>query len=293
MKIAGFTFIRNAVQNDYSILEAIHSILPICDEFIVAHGNSSDTTLALIESIKSPKIKIIQTTWDDTLREGGKTFALETDKAFAAISPDMDWAFYIQGDECVHEKYLETIKKEMEICLPNKKIEGLLFKYKHFYGSYDFYAHSRRWYHREIRIIRNIKGMQSYKDAQGFRLYGHKLKVKLIDAYMYHYGWVKAPNGLKTKIKNTGQFYSSDDEWIENTYNEEFTFDYGNAERLLKFNETHPKVFQERVKRVNWNFSFDPTKIKNKLDFRRKLLAKIEDVTGVRLFAYKNYKRIK
>ncbi|WP_309608879.1 glycosyltransferase family 2 protein [Flavobacterium sp.] len=293
MKVAGFTFIRNAVQNDYSIVEAIESILPICDEFIVAHGNSNDDTLALIESIKSPKIKIIQTIWDDTVREGGKTFALETDKAFAAISPDMDWAFYIQGDECVHEKYLDTIKKEMEICLPNKKIEGLLFKYKHFYGSYDFYAHSRRWYHREIRIIRNIKGMQSYRDAQGFRFNGHKLKVKLIDAFMYHYGWVKAPNGLKTKIKNTGQFYSSDDEWIENTYNEDFVFDYGNAERLVKFDDTHPKVFQERVERINWKFTFDPRDLSNRLDFRRKFLGMFEQFTGVRLFAYKNYKRVK
>jgi hypothetical protein len=293
MKVAGFTFIRNAVQNDYSILEAIHSILPICDEFVVAHGNSSDTTLELIKSINSPKIKIIETVWDDTVREGGKTFALETDKAFQAISPEMDWAFYIQGDECVHEKYLDTIKKEMEICLNNKKIEGLLFKYKHFYGSYDYYAHSRRWYHREIRIVRNIKGMQSYKDAQGFRFNGQKLKVKLIDAYMYHYGWVKPPNGLKTKIKNTGQFYSSDDEWIEKTYNEDFVFDYNNAEKLIKFNDSHPKVFQERVDRINWKFTFDPTVLKNRLDFRRKFLGKFEDITGIRLFAYKNYKRIK
>jgi hypothetical protein len=292
MKVAGFTFIRNAVQNDYSIVEAITSILPICDEFIVAHGNSTDETLALIESINSPKIKIINTVWDDSVREGGKTFALETDKAFQAISPDADWAFYIQGDECVHEKYLETIKKEMEICLNNKKIEGLLFKYKHFYGSYDFFAHSRRWYHREIRVVKNLKGIQSYKDAQGFRLDGRKIKVKLIDAYVYHYGWVKPPQGLKTKIKNTGQFYTSDDQWIENTYNEDYVFDYGNAERLLKFDGTHPKVFQERVNRVNWKFNFDPTELANKLDFRRKILAKIEDLTGVRLFAYKNYKRI-
>ncbi|MPT35696.1 MAG: glycosyltransferase family 2 protein, partial [Flavobacterium sp.] len=101
MKVAGFTFIRNAVQNDYSIVEAITSILPICDEFIVAHGNSTDTTLDLIKSIDSPKIKIIETVWDDSVREGGRTFALETNKAFKAISPDVDWAFYIQGDECV------------------------------------------------------------------------------------------------------------------------------------------------------------------------------------------------
>lgn len=293
MKVAGFTFIRNAVQNDYSIVEAITSILPICDEFVVAHGNSTDTTLELIKSIDSPKIKIIETVWDDTLREGGRTFALETDKAFKAISPDVDWAFYIQGDECVHEKYLDTIRKEMELSLNDPKIEGLLFNYTHFYGSYDFYAHSRRWYRREIRIVRNLPGMESYKDAQGFRFNGRKLKVKHIAPYIYHYGWVKAPGGLKTKVKNTGRFYNSDDEWIDRTYNEDYEFDYGNAERLLKFKGTHPQVFQERVNRSNWKFSFDPTKMGRKLNFRRKLLAFIEDLTGKRLFEYRNYEIVK
>ncbi|WP_246230289.1 hypothetical protein [Mucilaginibacter humi] len=89
--------------------------MPICDEFIVALGNSDDDTEKLVRAIDSPKIKIINTVWDETIREGGAVFAAETDKAFAAISPDVDWAFYIRGDECVHEKYLPTIKKKWKI----------------------------------------------------------------------------------------------------------------------------------------------------------------------------------
>lgn len=292
MKVAGFTFIRNAVKNDYTVLEAIQSILPICDEFIVAHGNSDDETLALLQSLKDPKIKIIQTQWNDNLREGGTVFALETDKAFEAISTDVDWAFYIQGDECVHEKYLVTIQKEMEICLKNPKIEGLLFHYKHFYGSYDYFAHSRRWYRREIRIVKNIKGIHSYKDAQGFRLDNRKIKVKLIDAYIYHYGWVKPPKGLTNKVRNFNTFYNSDDEWISETYPLAADFDYGNADHLIAFEETHPKVFSDRINKTNWKFEIDPTKIKNKISLRRKFLAYFEEITGIRLFEYKNYKRI-
>jgi hypothetical protein len=104
MKVSGFTFIKNASQNDYPIVEAISSILPLCDEFIVAHGNSNDDTLSLIKSINSDKIKIIDTVWEDDLREGGKVFALETDKAFQAIADNSDWAIYIQGDEIIHER---------------------------------------------------------------------------------------------------------------------------------------------------------------------------------------------
>lgn len=293
MKVAGFTFIRNAVKNDYSIVEAISSILPICDEFIVAHGNSDDETLALIESIQSPKIKIIPTVWNDELREGGKTFALETDKAFNAISKDVDWAFYIQGDECVHEKYLKTIKQEMELSLSNPKIEGLLFNYKHFYGSYDFYAHSRRWYRKEIRIIKNLSGMHSYKDAQGFRYNNQKIKVKQIDAYIYHYGWVKPPQGLNNKVRNFNKFYTDSDEWIDSTYPELAEFDYQNADQLFKFTESHPSVMQPRILKSNWKFNFDPTQSKKKLPLRRKILAWIEQSTGIRLFEYKNYKKVK
>src|SRR5690242_8873082 len=102
MKVAGFTFIRNAVKFDYPVREAILSILPLCDEFIVALGNSDDSTEELIRSIPSDKIKIIRTVWDDSFREGGRTFALETDKAFRAVSTDADWCFYIQGDEMLH-----------------------------------------------------------------------------------------------------------------------------------------------------------------------------------------------
>ncbi|RYE23109.1 MAG: glycosyltransferase family 2 protein, partial [Sphingobacteriaceae bacterium] len=40
MKVAGFTFIRNAIQYDYPIVEAITSVLPLCDEFIIAIGAS-------------------------------------------------------------------------------------------------------------------------------------------------------------------------------------------------------------------------------------------------------------
>jgi len=292
MKVAGFTFIRNAVKNDYPVVEAITSILPICDEFVVALGNSDDGTEELVKGIDSPKIRIIHTTWDETIREGGAIFAAETDKAFAAISPDADWAFYIQGDECVHEKYLQLIRKEMEDNLNNPKVEGLLLKYLHFYGSYDYYGHSRRWYRREIRVLRNNKAVHSYRDAQGFRLNGRKINVKLINAYIYHYGWVKPPAGLKNKLRNFNQFYH-DDTWLAENLPETYEFDYKNADRLVHFTGTHPAVMQKRVAATNWNLNIDLKALHKKMNFRRKALQKIEDLTGWRISEYRNYKIVK
>jgi len=292
MKVAGFTFIRNAVKNDYPVVEAITSILPVCDEFVVALGNSADETEALIRAINSSKIKILNTVWDESIREGGTVFAAETDKAFAAISPDADWGFYIQGDECVHERYLPLIKKEMEDNLHDHRIEGLLFKYLHFYGSYDFYSHSRRWYRREIRIVRNSKHIHSHRDAQGFRWDNRKINVKLIDAYIYHYGWVKPPKGLQNKVVNFNQFYH-DDSWMAQNMGETFKFDFANADRLLPFTGTHPAVMQRRVAAQNWKLDFDPVAIKKKMSLRRRILQMIEDWTGWRISEYRNYKILK
>ena len=42
MRISGFTFVRNAIDLYYPVVESITSILPICDEFVVAAGDSSD-----------------------------------------------------------------------------------------------------------------------------------------------------------------------------------------------------------------------------------------------------------
>ena len=290
MKVSGFTFIRNAVKNDYPIAEAIQSILTLCDEFVVAVGDSEDETLRLIENINSPKIRIIHTVWDTSVREGGRTFALETDKAYAAISPDTDWAFYIQGDECIHEKYLPVIRKAMEDNLHNEEVEGLLLKYLHFYGSYDYYGDSRRWYRREIRVLRNNKAIHSYRDAQGFRISGRKLKVKLIDAYVYHYGWVKPPDGLVRKTMNFNLYYDANA--IETTVPETAEFDYGNADMMRRFAGTHPKVMLPRIKAVNWNFTFDPTKVKSSHSLRRRLLHKFYEWTGIRIGEYRNYKII-
>jgi len=290
MKIAGFSFIRNAIVNDYPIVEAITSILPLCDEFVIAVGESDDDTLGMIKSIGSPKIRIIETIWEDQLREGGAVFAKETNKAFQAISPDIDWAFYIQGDECVHEKYLDLIRAEMENNLKKPHIEGLLFKYRHFYGSYDYTAESRRWYRREIRVIKNLPGMQAYRDAQGFRKNGQKINVKLIDAYIYHYGWVKPPEGISAKMNNFNKFYH-DDDWVEQYSPISNTFDYGNADKVLHFTETSPAVMRKKIAHANWKFEFDPTKQEINKNFKRKLLQWIEDTTGLRLFEYKNYIR--
>ena len=290
MKVAGFTIIRNAIKFDYPVVEAITSILPICDEFIVAVGNSEDETLQLIKGINSPKIKIIETVWDDSLRQGGQVLAIETNKAFDAISKDVDWCFYIQSDECVHEKHLASIKEAMQKYKDDKQVEGLLFNYVHFYGTYNYVGNSRRWYRKEIRIIKNDKSIRSYKDAQGFRKTDNsKLNVKPISAEIYHYGWVKPPKAQQAKQEHFHKMWH-DDEWMKKNIAQVEEFDYSQIDSLEEFKGTHPQVFQNRVKVADWNFKFDQSQIQ--LSLKDKFLLFIEKTTGWKVGEYKNYKEI-
>lgn len=290
MKVSGFTFVKNALIYDYPVVESIRSILPVCDEVVVAVGNSEDATRDLISQIGSEKIRIIDTVWDETLREGGKVLAVETDKAFAEIAPDADWAFYIQGDEVIHEKYLPAVREAMEKYRDSPGVDGLLFKYLHFYGSYDYVGASANWYPHEIRVVKNDRSIRSYRDAQGFRKSDNsKLKVVPVDAYIYHYGWVKDPRAMQKKRQNFNRLWH-DDRWIEENIEKVEAFDYEKHVReLRRFDGTHPAVMQQRISTRNWQFDHDISHSRRSAKDRVKGVLKKMGIDT----SYRNYEIVK
>ncbi|MEX1138958.1 MAG: glycosyltransferase family 2 protein [Bacteroidota bacterium] len=285
MKVSGFSFVRNAIAFDYPFLESIQSVLPLCDEFVIAVGKSDDATLERIESLRSPKIVTIPTVWDDNLRNGGVILAQQTNIALNHVSGD--WAIYLQADEVVHEKDLPAIRKSMEEALEDKRVEGLLFSYKHFYGSYGYIGASRRWYRNEIRVVRPAIGVRSWGDAQGFPIAGRKMRVKLVDASIYHYGWVKSPARQQAKQRTFNRYWH-DDSWMEQNVYTSSEFDYSSGGRLEQFTGTHPAVMKERVAGQDWYFSYDPAKMNQPLVERT--LDRFESATGLRPWEYRNYK---
>ncbi|NCW11713.1 MAG: glycosyltransferase family 2 protein [Chitinophagia bacterium] len=290
MKVAGFTIIKNAVVNDFPIVEAIRSVLPVVDEMIVLIGDSNDDTIALIESIGDPKIKIHHSVWDKNLRKGGVVLAVETDKAFQYIDDSFTWAFYIQGDEVVHEKYHDAIKKGCAQYAEDMEVQGLLFKYKHFFGTYDYVGDSRKWYSHEVRIIRNNKKISAYRDAQGFRIGTSKLPVAALDASIYHYGWVKSPEQMRKKQKESSVFWH-DDQAMEKIKQSPDYYDFTGFDSLEKFTGTHPTVMLDRIKQKNWVIDLDISK--KKFSFKNKCLYYFEKWTGIRPFDFRNYKIIR
>jgi hypothetical protein len=292
MKVAGFTFIRNAILLDFPVKEAIASVLPLCDHFFVAVGKSDDDTLGWIRSIAPEKIIITETVWDQELVSGGAVYAAETDKAFDSVPEEYDWCIYIQGDEVLHEKYLPVVRKAMEDCLERKEAEGLLFGFRHFYATYDYVGDSRKWYRKEIRVIRNDKTIRSYRDAQGFRKTGKKLKVVAVEAEIYHYGWVRHPEIMQEKINAVKKYYQGISDEEIHRKEEAALFDYGRRyDALARFTDTHPAVMLERISRLNWQMDVDLKKIHMKA--RYKFLYRFEKWFGIRLFEYRNYTLIK
>jgi hypothetical protein len=288
MKVSGFSFIRNGQKFGYPFVEAIKSILPICDDFYIAVGNSDDETLDIVKSIDPQKIKIIETVWDDSLRAGGQVLAVETNKAFKAIPKDTDWAFYIQGDEVVHEQYHDTILNAMKKWENDEKVDGLLFKYLHFYGSYDYIGSSEKWYPREIRVIKNNKNIYSYRDAQGFRKDNNqKLRVKPIEAYIFHYGWVKDPRTQNAKIENFVRLYHSDEKLAKLNQLKVDEFDYSGIDSLALFEGTHPIVMEDLISKKNWTFDYDLSW--NKVTLKSRFKRIVKRLTGIEI-GYKNYK---
>jgi len=298
MILSGFSYIRNGFEYGYPFLESIQSILPICDEFVIAVGDSNGGTREAIENLKSPKIRIIDTVWDEGLREGGKIFAQQANIAADHISGD--WGIHLQADEVIHENDLYKIRDAILRYHHDKRVEALLFKYLHFWGGYNYIGTTRRWHRYEVRVIRNIKTIRAYRDSQGFRRYssqeaheknekGEKLKVKKVDVTIYHYNFVRDPKSMKKKANYFHRFWH-DDDWLRKNILREEEFDFNDIDELKLFKGTHPEIMHQRIKQQDWEFKFD--KSKTNFTLKDKILYTIEKITGWRIGEYKNYKLI-
>jgi hypothetical protein len=311
MTISGFTMVRNGTKLYYPIKEAIASILPICDEFVVALGNCDpdDRTLQEIQSLNSDKIRIIHTVWDLEKYPRGMEHAHQTDIAKEACTGD--WLFYVQSDEVVHEDDLPRIRRRCEELLPDQSVEGILFRYRHFWGDYQHYITSHAWYANEIRIVRNDKDIHSWESAQSFRRIPDfdgvnyrqregtfKLKVARVDAYIFHYGWVRPPQYMQTKRRVFEGIHQGEARAAEMLSGEGQEFDFGNMSHLSVYRHTHPAVMEERVRQFNWgdalrnttNYSSVARHKHERLKYRVLTFIEQTFLGGRQIMSFKNYR---
>lgn len=308
MTISGYTFVRNAVKLAYPLKESIISILDLVDEFVIAYcpGDEDDTTLELINSIGSRKIRIVDAKWEPEKFKQNTLYSHLSD--IAKNSCTGDWLFYLQVDEVVHEKYINIIKNACSNYLNNDETEGLLFSYRHFWGDYNHSFTHHGWYPKEIRIIKNLAEIHSWRDAQSFRYYkdfkpttefyqkkdgARKLNVALIPAEIYHYGWVRPPSTMSNKQRRMDKTWDP-----ERTDRHIVPYDYGPLDRVPEFKDSHPLIMKDRILAFNWKselqykgaIASDRALHKHEqLKYRIKTWIEINLLRGAEIGGFKNY----
>jgi len=292
MIIEGFTYVRNGIRMGYPFLASIQCLLPIVDKIFVVVGDSDDGTRESILALGSDKVEIIDSVWDNQLRDGGSIFRLQSNLGIEALSGD--WAIHIQADEVISEKQIYELKRQIERADKIDEVDGLLMPYYHFWGDYQHIRNTRRTHDFEIRAFKTNRNVRSYRDSQGFRIYepnnadakGTKLRVLKTDIRIFHYSYTRNPSLMKMKANYFHRFWHSD-EWLKaNT--KATNFDFNEVDKLEYFNGEHPALMASFMAQKDWQFDYDPRKSNMKL--KDKVLYWVEKTFGVRPFAYKNYK---
>jgi hypothetical protein len=253
MKISGFSFGRNLIELDYPVVESITSVLPLVDEFIFNAGDSRDATTDLVRSIGSPKLKIISSVWDDSLRKDGLIFSEQAKHAFRQCSGE--WALFVNADEVLHEKDYESIRKALRKYQDQAQILGLMFRYYHF--DADFWSLNPWRYHKEIRLVRKDGRVEPCGDMSGFQAVADQRYLKsgpperwaFSGAHIYHYGWVRKSPEIMLERNRRLEYYYHDDSYLRQNYDGKEEFDYEYYDALKEFRGTHPAVMEGRLAR--------------------------------------------
>ena len=284
--ISGFTFIRNGVELGFPFEASIRSLLPLVDEFVVVVGKSNDDTLDRIHAIESPKIRVIETIWNERMADRGFVYAQQ--KMIAQFACTGDWAFYLEGDEVVHEAELANIRASVDKHHNNPAVEALVFDYFHFYGTPEFVANSPAWYRRECRLIRNT--IRSYApDGQYWLITadhkkGRNPQAALANAHIYHYGWVRSHETMQKKFDQVSKFWSHSAPTIR--------YSQFDAQVLQPFTGTHPELIKPWLESsAEKSFTIDPNYQLTKREKRHRWLMKLEKAFGLD-FSRKHFKLV-
>ncbi|MDI1273843.1 glycosyltransferase [Polaromonas sp.] len=287
ISISGFTFIRNGVELGFPFEASIRSLLPLVDEFVVAVGRGNDDTLSRVLAIGDPKIRVIETRWNERMADRGFVYAQQ--KMIAQYSCTGDWAFYLEGDEVVHEEDLAAIRASVERHHNNPAVEALVFDYRHFYGSAQWVSVSPGWYRRECRLIRNT--IRSYAPDGQYWLVTTEHKrprnpqAALANAHIYHYGWIRRNEDMQKKLDQVSKY------WADST-TMQIKYSQFDARALEAFKGTHPEAVQEwLLTGAEQDLKIDPAYQPTRKENKYHLMRRIELLTGLD-FSRKHFKLV-
>ena len=277
MNVSGFTFLRNAVVNGYPFEESIRSILPIVDEFICVIGESQDNTRAQVALINDPKIRIIDSQWNESMQDRG--FVYGQQKMMAQYNCSGDWAFYLEGDEVLHESEIDRIRQTMQDNLSDPEVEALYFDFFHFYGTPEQVGIAG--YRKAPRIIRNsIRAIAPdglFWVVMDRNKSGRYPRAKHAGGNIYHYGHCRSVSKMSQKLRQVGKYWGS--------AHKEFT-GYGRIDvaELRPFTGSHPQLMEDWIaSEAEHQFVQDSDYQLTRRDRRNRLRFWVEERLGIEI----------
>ena len=250
---SGFSIIRNGDTLGYPYLESLQSLAPLVDEIVLAHGDSSDSTLQSLEHLRSQlscPLKILNSPWDPSSLRGGLELSRQTNIALEKCQNDI--CLYIQGDEVFSDDNTQEILQDLDRFEAEQELDALAFSWVHFYGSYETEVRSAKWYRREIRAIKKSRNLKSFGDAQGFRTWNPhsqkwtKPRTALSRGQVFHYGWVRTPQAMAAKASDFDKLWHEGKSPFDRNPNSIFSDQFG----IRKFEGKHPSVMKDRIQKA-------------------------------------------
>lgn len=285
MKISGFTFLRNAVTNGYPFEESIRSLLPLVDEYVIAIGSGKDDTRDRVMAINDPKVRVVDTTWNEKMADRG--FVYGQQKMIAHYNCSGDWAFYLEGDEVLHENDIEQIRSSMLCHLDDERVEALYFDFFHFYGDASTLGVSG--YRQAPRIIRNsIRSIAP--DGLFFVVLdrnksGRYPVAASANAPIYHYGHARKAEFTRAKLDQVGKYWGR-------VHTQFRGYEDIDPSALRTFRGTHPAVMSSWLE-THAEMNFQPNMLRKPSlrDWRNRFRFWVEDRFGVEI-SKKHFKAI-
>jgi len=163
MKLSAMITFRDPIRLGYPFLEAILSMIPIVDEYLINDGGSKDGTIEILDRLEEQyPDKIIRYNMKD---QPGTHWQCVSDQYNKMIEDaEGDWIFQGDADELMHENSVMRFRKRLEEI---KSPDVLALRHL----RWEVFNHwsETGWYHYwPARTCRNVDGIfQSWKSHGG------------------------------------------------------------------------------------------------------------------------------
>lgn len=184
-------FIRNAIQFDYCVVEAIESLCAVCDKAVIVDASSTDGTLDLLIDAQKrlPNLRVIKgANWECANNLDRLRLLADTAKNYL----DTDWHFMLQADEVIHESSFKSIRRAIQSDKYTSYIVRRcnLFGDLNHYLKYDIPQEHKPCSDAVIRL--GTINWPAYGDAESLQVDPAKMgQNELNHILIFHYGFVR------------------------------------------------------------------------------------------------------